>query len=172
MGKTCYDCAHHDGDVKHGDAWCSFYRSYENPRGAETCRRFEPKGSGGCYLTTIMCDILGYQDDCAILNLLRRFRDKQMKPNPEYQPLLEDYDVVGPLVCEKLSNDENKLDMAFLMLNNYISPVIDLISEKKTEEAIEIYKSMTIDLMDYYGFDTKELNCSKKSIQRKRKSDK
>ena len=43
------------------------------------CPIFRKQSSGGCYLTTAMCDILGYPDDNYYLQMLRTFRDEFYK---------------------------------------------------------------------------------------------
>lgn len=127
--------------------------------------------TGGCYLTTAMCNILGYEDHCYALDTLRDFRDNYMKKTPECLPLLKDYDLVGPKICEKLENDGNKKRTANIMLTEFITPAIICIKKNDYDNAIEIYKDMTLGLMDYYGFDPKELACAKEieiTKQRKR----
>ncbi len=128
------------------------------------------KSNSTCYLTTTMCVILGYEDDCTTLNTLRDFRDNYMKKTPECLPLLEDYDIVGPMVCEKLMNDKNKYRTAHIMLIEYLNPAIACINNGYYDDAIEIYKDMTLGLMKHYGLDTNELACAKEiSIQKQRK---
>lgn len=166
----CLDCSYLDlHDTKWGDAWCKYYRRYVDP-GSRSCDHLVKKngGSGGCYLTTCMCNILGYDDHCITLDSLRSFRDNYMKNNPECIPLLEDYDVVGPLVCDKMLEDENKTRTAHIMLCEYITPAINSINDNDYETTIEIYKKMTLDLMDHYEIDDSILSFNKKNgYQRK-----
>ena len=143
----------------------------DNSLNYRDCTIYKKSSStGGCYLTTAMCNILGYEDNCRALDTLRSFRDSYMKKTPECLPLLEDYDLVGPKICEKLENDENKTRTAHIMLIEYITPAIICIKKNDYDNAIEIYKDMTLGLMDYYGFDTKELACAKEiEIKKQRK---
>ena len=123
----------------------------------------------GCYLTTCMCYILGYKDHCKTLDRLRNFRDSYMKNEEELQPLLEDYDTVGPLICEKMLEDDNKTRTAHIMLAEYITPAITCIENNEYETAIEIYKTMTTDLMDHYQLDKSLLSQEKLTINKQRK---
>lgn len=126
--------------------------------------------NGGCYLTTAMCNILGYEDHCYALDTLRDFRDNYMKKTPECLPLLEDYDLIGPKISQKLEEDKNKIRTANIMLTEFITPAIICIKREDYDNAIEIYEDMTLGLMDYYGFDTKELACKKETkIKKQRK---
>ncbi len=125
--------------------------------------------SGGCYLTTAVCDILGYEDHCPTLDTLRSFRDDYMKKHEECLPLLEDYDVVGPVISEKLIKDENRVKIANTMLNIFINEAIDSIIDKEYQAAIDTYENMTIYLMDYFNLDMNMLNSNKaKEFVRKR----
>lgn len=129
--------------------------------------------SGGCYLTTAVCDILGYDDDCPTLEALRAFRDNYMKKNEKYIPLLEDYDTVGPIISERLINDENRIKIAKTMFNIFIKESIEAINDKEYQAAIDTYENMTIYLMDYFGLDMSVLNSNKaKELVRKREINK
>ena len=125
-----------------------------------TCPIYTRGSSGGCYLTTAMCDILGQEDNCPILETLRGFRDNYMKQNEEYLPLLEDYDNVGPIISDRLFNDENKEKIAQTMLL-FISVAIDAIKDKEYKSAVNTYEYMTIYLMDYFNLDMNLLNSKK-----------
>ena len=169
MGKLCYDCAHHDGDTKNGNTWCSYYRGYYDPRDADRCRRFElKKSSSNCYLTTLVCDILGFEDDCEVLETLRNFRDNYMRYDKDLNLLLDDYDIVGPQVCTLLEKDERKEEIATTMLNHFINPSINHINNNEYDEAVTVYEDMTLSLMNYYNLDSDNLNCARNN-QRKRK---
>ena len=170
----CIDCTWLDpNDKRWGDCYCKKNRYYVDPASA-SCRHFDKKSSSAtspCYLTTAMCNILGHEDDCEILNTLRGFRDNYMKNTPECLPLLEDYDTVGPIISERLHSDENRVLSANIMLYFFIGPAINCINNEDYDTAIEIYKDMTISLMEKYGLDQSMLASSKvigENMQRKR----
>lgn len=170
----CSDCAWLDtNDCRWGDFYCKKNRYYVDAN-SPSCRHFEKRNSSSnssCYLTTLMCNILGYEDNCVALDSLRAFRDNYMKNDDYCNLLLDDYDIVGPMVCEHLENDSNKVRVAHVMLTEFITPAIRCIREDNYDDAIEIYKNMTIGLMNHYGLDTSELACSKTvgvNITRKR----
>ena len=134
----------------------------DNSLNYRECSIYKKSSStGGCYLTTTMCNILGYEDNCITLDTLINFRDEYMKETPECLPLLKDYDIVGPKICEKLEKDENKTRTAHIMLIEYITPAINCINNGYYDDAIEFYKDMTLSLMHYYGLDTKDFSCEK-----------
>lgn len=161
----CLDCALLDmNDTKWGDAYCKYYKRYVDPA-SRSCDHLVKKNNsgGGCYLTTCMCEVLGFEDHCNTLDSLRSFRDDYMKNDPECLPLLEDYDVVGPLICDRINSDDNKFRTAHVMLLEYVVPAIGFINNNDYDSAIEIYKNMTTDLMDYYGLD-KSILTSERTI--------
>ena len=111
------------------------------------------KSDTTCYLTTTMYNILGFDDHCKTLDTLRSFRDDYMKKEESCLPLLENYDNIGPMVSQKLLEDENRYRTAHIMLFEYLTPAVIAIENKDYDDAIEIYKNMTLDLMDYYNID-------------------
>lgn len=149
---------------------CTVNTYCDNSLRYRDCPIYSKSSGPDCYLTTAMCNILGYEDNCQTLEILRGFRDNYMKQTEECLPLLEDYDLVGPKVCEKMEKDENKFKVANIMLLEYITPAIKAIKEEYNDDAIEIYKEMTLNLMKHYGFDTSMLACEKEnSVSKTRK---
>ena len=126
---------------------------------------------GNFYLMNCMCNILGYEKHEGLLNEAKNFRDSYMKNDESLKPLLDDYDIVGPMICEKILDDENKTRTAHIMLAEYITPAFTYIENNEYETAIEIYKTMTKDLMDHYQIDKSVLSQEKSTmnIQRKMK---
>ena len=166
----CVDCAWLDlKDFKDGKYYCPVQHYYVKAH-SPSCRHLKniKNTSNGCYLTTAMCNILGYGDDCETLNTLRRFRDNYMKKEEECLPLLEDYEVVGPMISHLIEKDENKEWIANIMKNNFIDPAIEEIKEKHNKVALDIYVNMTYYLMDFYNIEKDILPSSQKGIQRKR----
>jgi len=127
----------------------------------------EATNSSGCYLTTIMCQLLGFKDDNYYLNKLRFFRDNVMKKNGEYIPLLIVYDVIGPIISKKLANDEYGREIAQVYFEEYIAKSVQAIEEEKNKEAINIYIAMTDSLAKRYGIDTTFVRPDIKNIDMK-----
>ena len=150
-----YWCSRKGQDMYACDPKCS---SYCEAYGRSTYSRenmYENSRShysgGGCYLTTVMCNILGYKDDNYYLQTLRTFRDNVLKQDKKYYPLLITYDVIGPIIALKLSQDENKEIIANTMFKNYITKAVSAIEENKTNEATNIYVAMTNVLAEKYN---------------------
>lgn len=110
-----------------------------------------------CYITTIVCGLLGYDDDCSLLQTLRGFRTNIMQKDPKYKEILFEYDTVGRQISNLLMRDffkpkEKEPDEFIVSLYNfYLQPTARLVTEKKYEEAVERYTKMTKSLEDYYS---------------------
>lgn len=130
-------------------SFCEAYRrsNYSRENMYDNSRSHQ---SSGCYLTTIMCEILNYSDDNYYLQTLRGFRDNVMKKDCKYFPLLITYDVVGPVIANSLRNDPNREEIAKVFFNNYVERAVLSIEEGKKDMAINVYVAMTKELADYY----------------------
>lgn len=176
------DFLDYTGGILCGGYYCKKDEKYLDKRTVNTycdnslkyrdCPIYNQNSSVGCYLTTAMCDILGFNDDCNVLETLRGFRDNYMKNNKDCTSLLEDYDNVGPMIVKCLNNDSYNLETAKTMLDCYIAPAIEYISIGDFDAAIDVYKNMTLGLMKRYELDTSILsyiNEEKPSKVRQRK---
>ena len=119
-----------------------------------TCSKYKESSSySACYLTTAMCKVLGKEDDCEELETLRKYRDTYMRQDERFDPVLEDYDKIGPIISEKIISDPRKEDIASIMKYYYIDRAIDHINNGENMEAYNIYLDMTLDLMENYRID-------------------
>ncbi|HPF83622.1 MAG TPA: hypothetical protein PLV83_05645 [Bacilli bacterium] len=108
------------------------------------------RNNSGCFITTIVCEILGKKDCDETLKKLRFFRDNYMHKDRKYCDILYTYDVVGPIIAENLRNDNNKKEIAQNLYNIGISKVAEYIDNKKYSKAVALYKSMTELLIEGY----------------------
>lgn len=118
---------------------------YENSRSHQ---------SSGCYLTTAMCNILGYPDNNYYLETLRTFRDSVLQQDFKYIPLLLSYDIIGPQIAYELEKDENKVEIATNLFNKFITASVSAIENNKTNDAVNIYVAMTQSLAERYNINT------------------
>lgn len=151
----CIECGYCDDSNTNwrGYVKCTKLGIFVDPHGSACYRSIEKPQTyrSNCYLTTAMCSILKFDDNCKYLNTLRTFRDNYMKHEPMYLPLLIEYDVVGPLISNNLNNDINKTEIATKMLNHYIIPAVICIEAQDYDQAIDIYTTMTKNLVNYYN---------------------
>lgn len=107
-------------------------------------------GSSGCYLTTIICKILGFNDNCIYLNKMRNFRTNVLQKDEKYKRLLVEYDIIGPKISKFLENDPLNKQIALNCFNRYIVPIINYIDTNK-DMAISEYINMTNMLKGLYN---------------------
>lgn len=149
----CADCAKMDlNDTnKYGEFWCGERNRYY-PGSDSTCSYFVDRNSDRCcYLTTITVHCLGYDDNCQYLETLRHFRDSIMQPNPIYQPILIEYDNIGPKITKKIVEDPNNKILSKKLMSNYIKPVCRFLEIQNYNEAIKLYQDMVIKLKKHYN---------------------
>lgn len=156
----CGNCRHFETDSYISDYtkyYCGWYGAYFYP--SDSCDHYSETTTSTCYITTIVCDILGYDDDCESLNILRDFRNNVLQKNIKYTPLLMEYDVIGPKISQYIKEDySNNHDKTLCeaFYQKYIIPTVNLVKDKKDEAAIKKYCEMVTNLKDYFGItDTK-----------------
>lgn len=134
--------------------YCDWYRSYYFPDDSCDHYRMFSRDSVGCYITTVMCDILGYTDKCFVLSEMRNFRNNVMQQDERYFDTLLEYDVLGPKIAEEIKKDfesnENK-DMWTQFYKLFLSETANLIAEKEYDKAVSKYRSMVMVLKDYFA---------------------
>ena len=150
-----------------GDYWCDkkdhrvdsdTYYKYCRDYNYSDCPVYKRDSSSSpCFITTIVCDILGKNDDDKVLNNLRMFRGNILQKDKEYYEILMDYDTIGPVIACCISHDKEKEKMAQGLYDIVLSKVSKNIEEKDYEKAINNYQVMVLSLISYYGL-KKEYN--------------
>ncbi len=145
---VCGECARLDWNNKKISAYdmrrCPYLSKYVglNDR---ACKHFIKKEKGqesGCFITTVVVDILGYQDDCWILNTLRDFRNNVMQKNYRYGELLMIYDAIGPKIAEALKEMQNRKEISVLVSQYYLIPICKSINNEDYTSAVNSYVGM------------------------------
>ena len=174
MAHTCSECRYLelDHETKNGKYWCSFKGGYRyadeqecwgycradgrSDSVAESARGYSQdsqKSTIECFITTALCKILSMPDDNKYLMTLRKFRKEYLQKNEEGLKILIKYDFVGPQISERLSQDNGKFNFAYILFENYIKPIVNLLDENKYEDAIAKYTEMTNKLIEFYQID-------------------
>ena len=102
-----------------------------------------------CFITTIVVNLLELDNNT--LNTLRTLRDK-LELTEEGNRLLVKYDYLGPIIANILLKINSK-QLADKLHTLYIGPCKILIEEGKEKEAINLYKEMFDNLVDYFHID-------------------
>lgn len=131
-----------------------FTRAYSRSDSvADSLRRKseESQRSSGCFITTMVVDILKQNDKSDDMMKLREFRNNILIQNEKYKKALVEYDVVGPEIAVKLITDSNKVQISKNLYNMVICNVIKLYEKKRYDEAVALYADMTSLLVSGYG---------------------
>lgn len=107
--------------------------------------------NSNCYITTILCDLLGLSDNNYYIETLRHFRNNYLQNNDKYKSLLVEYDIIGPMIANNLKIDKQSRMISAKVFYNYISPIVSLINDKMYEDAIIRYIMMVEKLKNLYG---------------------
>ena len=178
MAHTCSECTYLDLDKEYnyndGRFWCetklewhyanesecwryctAYSRSHSVSKSykehSENCQ----SNSSGCYLTTITCEIMGLKDDNYYLQTLRKFRKNVLQKDQKYKELLVEYDIVGPIIANKLKQELNKDMIALNLLKLGISKTVYHILNDDNLSAIKTYSTMTELLIQGYNINLK-----------------
>jgi len=135
------------GDYVNSDVYYRYCRNYSY----DECPIYKQQDSSGCYLTTIVCKVLGKKDNDLVLNVMRNFRDNVLQTNPDYYDILRDYDMIGPSIAKAIELDENNKQLSSGLYNNNLSEICKAIMCGEENMAVDSYLSMTSGLIDYYG---------------------
>ncbi len=110
--------------------------------------------SVGCYITTIVVNILGFADNCEELNTLRWFRQEIMAKDEHYRDLLMQYDILGPNLAHVISTLPNAYEIAVDLYKIYIRGCINYIKSEQFDYAVLLYSEMMQRLIANYMLST------------------
>lgn len=139
------------------DRFCKAYRR-SSEEAKQLRESFANRNNSGCFITTIVCEILNNDDNVKYLQTLRRFRNEVLQKNEEYKNILVNYDLIGPMISKSIKNDEFSYKFADIIFNRAIKPICNLINQNNYDEAIKLYEDMTMQLADFYQVDIPSLD--------------
>lgn len=102
------------------------------------------KPSGGCFITTAICEEMRLDDDCYYLTTLRDFRDNVMLPDAKWRELVQDYYRIAPDIVQVINTRTDKSQVYKMMREEYLIPCIALIEKKDNFNAIQLYREMVL----------------------------
>lgn len=148
---SCKSCDYYDYKGANEKGYCEYYKAYYYP--TDYCSH-EKSGSSGCYVTTIVHNILGLSDDCEELQTLRKLRE-QMQKDEKNAGLLFEYDTVGPQIAndiEKMYKEDKDSSIWKKYFDFYIKNTVEYIKENDYQNAIFGYKEMFTSLKSLFGY--------------------
>lgn len=150
----CGNCIEYKFAGSNKKGFCEWYRCYYYPDDSCNHQKNRKEDQTGCFITTIICDILGYDDNCDVLNNLRNFRNNIMQKDITYRPLLLEYDIIGPKIANniKIEYETNKDKSLWQKIYDiYLVPTSNLIKEAHNNKAVCKYREMVNILKEYYS---------------------
>lgn len=116
-----------------------------------TTRTSTPTGSsGGCFLTTATCLVLGKPDECEELVAFKKYRDTYLINENDGKQLIREYYRIAPEILNKIDEEQDSKQVYFKMYDDYISVGYRYLLEKEYKKAKEIYIKMVVDLCEKY----------------------
>lgn len=144
-----------------GDYWCNkkdarvdsdtYYKYCRNWDYGDCPIYKHEESSPPCFITTVLCQILGLPDDHETLNALRNFRDNILQKDKQYEEILKIYDVIGPLVADSIRKDANREKLALDLYKLSLLPIVEEIKKQNYTRAIKHYLYMTLSLVSEYN---------------------
>jgi len=162
----CASCTYMNENQYYGKYYCNRkgeWRKASDPKCYSWCEAYS-RGDGGrrnmyeyssrYYITTAILSILNALDNNHQIEMLGEFIENTLRKDLQYLPLLYAYEIIGPQIATKLKEDKNKTQVAATMFYQYVKPTIKAIEANKTDLAVNIYKTMTLELAQRYNIDT------------------
>lgn len=135
------------GGVVNSDIYARYCRDYNY----SACPIYKQEASSGCFITTILCNVLGKKDDDKIMENMRSFRENILKNNPKYYNILWKYDRIGPVIASCINNDPEKLKLANNLYTSVLTNINEHIENQENEKAVARYQIMVIELIKHYN---------------------
>ena len=110
----------------------------------------DERPSGGCFITTAVCDNFGKADDCYELTTFRNFRDKWLVNQSDGKSLIDEYYDIAPKIVNKINKLTNANEIYNLIWLEYLKPCLQCIEEVKLDECKNIYVNMVNYLRKVY----------------------
>ena len=105
--------------------------------------------SGGCFITTITCEILKKDDDDEVMQKLRYFRDEVLQKEEDKYEILKMYDTIGPVLASNILYDKDREVLASFLYEQ-LAKIAKLVDEKDYCKAITNYEVITLALINKY----------------------
>lgn len=109
--------------------------------------------NSNCFITTATCIILGYRNNSKVLVTLRHLRDNYMIGKEEYNDLLVEYNIIGPIISMRLLQEKDSKKMARDLYNKYLLPASILTINGNYDKAVNYYILMVNDLKKRYNLE-------------------
>jgi hypothetical protein len=107
-------------------------------------------GGGFCWITTCVCETMGWGDSCDELMTLRKFRDTYMRETPERSTLVSDYYALAKQIEPALKADPKRQHYQFMLYHRFIMKAVLAVKHDEPAEALRLYQAMVADVRARY----------------------
>ena len=97
---------------------------------------------GNCYLTTAICAVLGKNDSCHELQVLRAYRDTYIRARSDGEQLIRRYYSHAPSVLAHVLTRSDGPAFLRSLYERYVEPCVALIEQGQNAQALELYRQM------------------------------
>ncbi len=98
--------------------------------------------TGGCFISTAVCEYYGKSDDCEELTVLRNYRDGWLRRQGDGEALIAEYYRIAPAVVDALKSSQKFSDHCRTLWRDYIQPCVGLIRSREYARCKELYIAM------------------------------
>lgn len=102
-----------------------------------------------CFISTVVCEYFGKDDNCNELNTLRNYRDNWLRLQPDGEELIKEYYNIAPIIVERLKSSKNYSEYCEILWDNYLQPCLSFIDKKE----YELCKKHYIEMFNYLYFE-------------------
>lgn len=97
---------------------------------------------GGCFITTAVCEYMGWADNCELLETLRKYRDEYMLADPERSKLVREYYDKAPGIVDALKKKPGANMVWRYILHAFLRPAYYKIMRGDHEGALTLYRDL------------------------------
>jgi hypothetical protein len=97
---------------------------------------------GGCFITTAVCEYMGWADDCDMLTAFRKYRDQFMLTDPERAKLVKEYYEKAPGIVEAIKQKPAARVVWRYILHAFLRPAFYKIMRGDMQGALTLYREM------------------------------
>lgn len=105
---------------------------------------------GRCFLTTATCEVMGFADDCEVLQSFRQYRDTILRHEDGGEELIREYYRVAPEIIRAIDARPHREEVYHAMWSRYIEPGYELLQQQRWGEAKALYMELVTRLYAIY----------------------
>lgn len=99
-------------------------------------------GGGGCFISEATMAAGGQGDNDPTLQTLRQFRDQVMMANPVGQAMVQEYEMIAPIVVEAVSQRPDAMQIFAAIKQQFLDKAVESIQQGDMNAAFQTYAEM------------------------------